>query len=388
MVTGIAAGDLTQNQMGGSSSWQTDRSGASKEVEIALFEVGGGGSTERALQKAIELGADVASVSRGGIDTCDGNFAGVDEAVYQAYDSGLFVSISAGNEGHSGNNCTLAGHADNLSGFVVGALGNSETEITYSNYSSSNVWTGSSRGGIDVTTNGALRQKAATAVAAVTPGCAQYKFVYDNTFVEGTGVCATSYSQPLVAGAALLAKHFMLANGYTLINSDGALFVTLLAMTDRANSQSTYKSSGFDSLWGGGRFQTRLFTNADHSGGGWAWGYQEVRLAQSGWVTVNVGGVGSEPSWMNQFKAYLVFMEEDTQDIADIDMYVYDKDCGSGAAQLGSDTSYDTKSMVRLSGSQAAGKALCIKLHGYYMPPGAARLAHLFWYYSADVSMR
>jgi hypothetical protein len=102
-----------------------------------------------------------------------------------------------------------------------------------------------------------------------------------------------------------------------------------------------------------------------------------------------VNGAGAEPTSLNQFKVYAVFFESDGQDIADIDVYVRDSDCGSGSLQLGSDVSRDTKSMVRLSGAQAAGKALCIRVYGYYVPAAdGAREVNVSWYYSADTAMR
>lgn len=386
VVAGIAAGDLTQGQMGGTADWQLDRSGAAKEVELVLMEVGSGGSTERALQKAVELAVDAVSLSRGGLDSCDGNFAGVDEAVYQAYQAGVHVSISAGNAGHPGG-CTLWGHADNLSGFVVGALGESQSGVTYANYSTSNVWSSSSEGGIDVTTSGALHSRAVTAVSAMAPLGVQYGYMYDNTFEVPTG-WGTSLAQPQVVGAGLLVKHFMLANLGLQINERGALFSALLAMTDRATGQFAYGSSGFSPFWGGGRFQARLFTTADHPSGGWGWSQHNVRLRQGDWVNISVQGPGIEPIWLNQFKVHAVFMEPDAQDIGDIDVYVRDQDCGAGSQVLGYDQSYDTKSMVRLAGWQAGGKALCVQLHGYYIPTGQTRYVHIFTYYSADVQMR
>ena len=59
-----------------------------------------------------------------------------------------------------------------------------------------------------------------------------------------------------------------------------------------------------------------------------------------------------------------------------------------GTYYLGQDVSRDTKSMVRLTGAQAAGKALCLQVYAYYIPPGASREVNVFTYYSADTSMR
>jgi hypothetical protein len=50
--------------------------------------------------------------------------------------------------------------------------------------------------------------------------------------------------------------------------------------------------------------------------------------------------------------------------------------------------SYDVKSMVRLSGAQAANKALCVKLVARHVPAGESRPVTVFAYWSADTAGR
>lgn len=236
--------------------------------------------------------------------------------------------------------------------------------------------------------NGLSFPGAVSAVAAATPACPQYKFIYDDTFFLG-GACGTSYAQPQVAGASVLLKHWMLQeHGRFIVGGRGRHFAALLSMVDRANGVATYRNAGFDPIWGGGRFQTRMFTSADHPAGAFGWSQHAFRLLSGQTYTILVGGAGNEPVSLNQFKAYATFFEADNQNIADIDLYVRDKDCGSGSVYLSQDVSRDTKSMVRLSGAQAAGKALCVQVYAYYVPNGEAREVNLFTYYSADTAMR
>lgn len=395
-VAGLAAGDLRDGQMGGTSDWQLDRTGIAEEADLVLIDISPSNAWfARGLQKAVELSADVAVGTIGGdASPCDGDAGDWDDAIYSAYTANTLVVASAGNAGNVNPWCTLGNVADNLSGFTVGALGNFTSDITYQNYSTSDLWSvsstdGTSRGGINVTINGGSFPGVVSAVSAMAPGCPQYMFVYDDSIVEPE-ICGTSFSTPQVAGAAVLVKHWNLATqGNFIVGGRGRLFAALLPMTDRANGAASYRPWGFDPVWGGGRFQARMYTPADHPSGVYAWGTTAFRLRTGQIQDILVNGAGNEPSSLNQFKVYAVFFESDGQDIADIDVYVGDKDCGSGSVQLGSDISRDTKSMVRLSGAQAAGKALCVRVYGYYVPAAdVAREVNVFWYYSADTAMR
>jgi hypothetical protein len=70
--------------------------------------------------------------------------------------------------------------------------------------------------------------------------------------------------------------------------------------------------------------------------------------------------------------------------VADVDLYVRDQNCAG--SNMGYDTSFDTKSMVRV-GSAAAGKALCVRVKGYAVPPEGRRVV-LASYFSVDTQMR
>ncbi|PKN21745.1 MAG: hypothetical protein CVU65_16305 [Deltaproteobacteria bacterium HGW-Deltaproteobacteria-22] len=72
----------------------------------------------------------------------------------------------------------------------------------------------------------------------------------------------SSGAAPHVAGAALLVKHRLLANGQTWVNSPGRLHTVMLAMGDRAisfNPIVTPRLVGTDNLWGMGRLKLSMF---------------------------------------------------------------------------------------------------------------------------------
>jgi hypothetical protein len=100
-----------------------------------------------------------------------------------------------------------------------------------------------------------------------------------------------------------------------------------------------------------------------------------------------VGGAGAEPAGIRRFKAYAVFFEQDGFDVADVNLRVYDRDCGSGKVFLTGDTSRDYKSMASL-GTSARGKALCVQLLASHIPAGETRLVQLVVYYTSDGRMR
>lgn len=118
------------------------------------------------------------------------------------------------------------------------------------------------------------------------------------------------------------------------------------------------------------------------------WGFDlwETTIYNGNTIDFPIRGTGAEPAALQQFKVYAVVFEQSWQTVADVDLYVRDKNCGAGSVQLGLDNSFDTKSMVRL-GSEAAGKELCVRLHGYAVPPGGRRVV-LASYFSVDTQMR
>ena len=88
---------------------------------------------------------------------------------------------------------------------------------------------------------------------------------------------------------------------------------------------------------------------------------------------------GPASSSLNQLKVYTKYFEEDADDIADIDLYIKDRDCGSGTTTLKSDTSRDTKRMAKL-GTEARREDICIRNVATYVPTGTSRRVHVFAY--------
>ena len=199
-----------------------------------------------------------------------------------------------------------------------------------------------------------------------------------------------SLAAPQVAGAAILFKDWLYAKGFGGAGEvPGFMYANMLAMTDRANSATTFKTSRFDPKWGGGRFQARYYDlPAETVTGVWRWEAAWYSLGNGQTVNHLAAGSGVEPAGIGQFKAYAVFLENDGVDVADIDMEVRDQNCGASSVLLGSDISRDSKSMVRLAGSSVSSKSVCVKLRGFHVPAGQTRLVQLVIYWSDLTAMR
>lgn len=376
-----AAAAAMNGQISGTTAQKRDRTGVAEQTELTFVSTGAISDTIRGLQQAVTWDADVVTESFGGGDgVCDGFNSGWESAVYSAHQAGVLVVGSAGNDGHPAGACKLTGLSEVPSQFVAGATNDPGSGA----YSSVGIADFSSGGGIDVTIGGSSFPRAFTGVDALVPGHWEFAAGKSGAF---NSVGGTSFSAPQVAGVAALFKDWMIGQGFaTQANMPGVLFANLLAMTDRANG-TTRLTSGFDPIWGGGRLQARYFLQPDHPSGLWRWETATYSLTKGAHVQHLVAGAGNEPAGIKTFKVYAVFFEQDGSDVADIDVTVYDKGCGAGRTQLGSDISRDMKSMVSI-GSAGAGKDVCVDLYGFHVPQNETRDVVLVAYYTDQTSMR
>lgn len=384
LCASAAAGDAMDNQILGIEQFRRDRTGAAEEADLMFIGTGAISATIRGLATAVSFEADVVSESFGGADsTCDGFYSGWENAVYNAHQAGVLTVGSAGNNNEAARtgNCKLTGLSEVPSQLVVGGL----NDPRLGTYSAVDIWPNTSRGGVNVTINGQSYSEAFTGVDVLVPNEWWWGAYTDATFTHTGG---TSLAAPQVAGTALLLKDWFIGNGFAShVAVPGFLFANVLAMTDRAYTSTLYKTSRFDPLWGGGRFQERYYALPDHPSGLYRLEWAVVTIANGQHVWHRVGGVGNEPSGIEVLKAYAVFFEADGANVADIDIELFDKGCGSGRASLGFDNSRDSKSLVK-TGTAAAGKDVCVDLYGYFVPAGETRQVVLVVYYSDQTSMR
>jgi hypothetical protein len=388
---GLAAGSIRQDQLSGyTSTEQLQRSGVAEEVELYFLEGHGSTSTKRAIELAIELEIDVLFASRGWGDDCSGQVpsgvANLEQSVMAAQAANTIVMKSAGNDGNGGG-CTVTYPGDTPSVFVVGGLGSDTNTCTSGNYTTCALNTASSRGGVDATIGGSTWTAALTAVDVMAPACPQYYYKATSPWIhtyDADTVCGTSYAVPQVAGAAALVKDYFLANGYGSITIEGRPFVVLLAMSDRQASVGR-STTGFDPVWGGGRFQMRRFDASDHTG---VWGWETYSHVFNGTGTSDhiLWGTNAEPASLAQVKVYSMHFETDAVNMANVNLQLRSSNCTG--LTLSADSSGDVKKMVRL-GTSGAGHQLCARLNAVNFPTlGAPRRVHVFAYHSAETAMR
>lgn len=257
-TAGLATGSIRQNQIPGyTDQEELERTGMVEEAEIQLIAIDlDTNDAKRAIEWAMENDADVLVSSTGFPDAkeCDGVVgSGLNFTVHQAVLDGLVVFQAAGNI--NDGTCTVQGLAESPSAFVVGgAMGNAEgacSQCTKSNWSTCNIGTYSSRGGMNITVNGVPRNNALSMIAGIGPGAPSY---FLNTSGGIDYICskgATSWAAPQIGGLAVMVKDWFMDQGHTIIDFEGRLFVVMQAMTDRANGASSYTTAGFDPRWGG-----------------------------------------------------------------------------------------------------------------------------------------
>lgn len=167
--------------------------------------------------------------------------------------------------------------------------------------------------------------------------------------------------------------------------SPGWLRANLLTMGDRADSATTKLTSRFHKRWGAGRFQMRHFSGSDHPTWPWMWQAATFTMVPNQAVNFPVLDTGVEPVGLQQLKVIALTREVYGSNAADVDVYLKRGNC-SGTA-MGTDSSRDYKSMVRV-GSQAGGEQMCVQLSPFYIPTGSTRVVQLVVCYSGDTSMR
>jgi hypothetical protein len=360
--------------------YRRQRTAPAEEAHLIFITTGAISDTIRGLQRAVLSKADVVSESFGGVATSIPSMQPWFDAVHAAETAGVLVVGSAGNDGTSSSwNLVAPALAPQM--LTVGGL---SAPATAAGYSGASIWSGSSTGGLPIKVNGLTYSGAVTGVDVVVPTLWSFAADSGSGFVS---VAGTSHAAPKVAGAALLFKSWALANGFTFTaHHPGVMRANMLAMTDRANGTSTYRTSGCDKRWGCGRFQMRNYGPEDHPSGIWRWESAAYTLSHGQTVQHLVGGSGLEPTGASMLKAYAVVRETNLGHAADIDLRIYDKNCGSGRALLAADTSKDTKMMAQTTA--AGGKAACIELSAAHVPGGGTREVILVVYYSNETVMR
>jgi len=268
--------------------------------------------------------------------------------------------------------------------FPMGATLNSASIGNYLTVRTGPICTDSSRGGAQYLFG------SRAIIGMMSPGVGALVPDANNVYrTSEDGECGTSWSAPLAAGLAVDFIDFMLASGtYEPLGSiAGMVQADLMLMGDRYSETGTYRQTGQDELWGGGRLRARMFTNAGMDA---PWGWQHGRL--TAWDGTNyllqVNGGDPLPADVDRLRAVIWWPEPFLTggNGADITARLR-RFCGSGPEA--SDLSYDPRKMVYLaSGVGGSCYALEIAVWSASSNPwnGNQMTRRVFyaWYYEDD----
>lgn len=363
-VTAIAAGDLADGQDPAvtTADARQRRSGLSRETRLVLIQVGDTASVLRALDVAGDLAVDGANLSRvvGGID-CEGTSAASQAVNDLVRLAGTFFTKSAGNQGHPAGTCTVTSPGAATYAYAVGGTldsdaGNAATVRTGPIYS------GSSRGGAPyLSGTRSIVAVTAPAVRALVP---QPNGTY------ATECCGTSLAAPSVLGAFADFRDWYLSTGVFsgFANHPPNSMVAMLAMADRQRESGAIASSGYDNLWGAGRFRARMFTDAGMDAP-WGWTLGSI-MANNGQVsTWPLNGGAALPAAADRLVVTVYWPEpHQASGGAGGSDIVVDLVSTCGPAVTRQDWSYDTKKRIVLD-TGAGGSCWELRIRGLSVTP-------------------
>ncbi len=306
-----------------------------------------------------------------------------------AFDDGILVVAAAGNNSANAG-CTILSPADlpkvlgvnGLNTFVRDPAG-VDGPCDYKSNCLVASTTGA-RGGAPATTpdlqrhDGALSGigfAAPTTLAYFTVNLGPAGFVYDVGGFSGSSGAAA-----VTSGAAALVKSAYLAQGQTWINAPGRLQTVLLAMTDRhVDAGPTQLLTGANNLYGLGRLKLRRFSfsGSDSAGAGTrsaegdaaGRAFTDTLTLTSSEAVSRTLFASAQPAGTRLVKCVMLQVEDmqHKSTISNVDLTVevrasVDGACDGNGSLITSrsDTSYDVKSMVAITATDATLAGSCL----------------------------
>jgi hypothetical protein len=377
-------------------SYRNPRSGSSREATLVLLTAH---DTDDYLRGLNRIALSVVDIESSSLATDSDFGCGGTTSVASAVNDlsriyGTLFIQAAGNSHHvDPSACTLADPAGATYAFPVGGLLDTATvSLPASDYltvQSGAIWIGSSRGNVPYL-GGYRSVIGTTAVASQMLLPDHMPNLYTNI---GNG---TSFAAPLIAGAAVDMRDWWLLNGpgsfgygTGFMNDPGFTYVQLLLMGDRVLENGTRTKTGFDGLFGNGRFRARKF---DTSGMDDPWKAQvsAFYISEGAISTFHINGGLALAAGVDRLVAAIWWPESNYPGGADITMAVR-QTCGTGSFTR-DDSSYDNKKRVFIDGSDTAvaGRCWAIDLRAYTVPASSwqgglhRRYVYLAYYYEDE----
>jgi hypothetical protein len=408
IVTSILGGDYQDGQatfdVGAPTSnpdWKSHASGVAPEIGFILY--GGFGSSDDvcaaatdSIDDAIDHNVDVLNMSWGvscGMPSCNAiPDTAVDAEIQLAYDDGIFLTKSAGNN-NSTSTCQLTSPGDIIKAFTVNGYDASTNDCTSSPATyclMDQTPTGSSneastRGGVNVKAAGATRSQALRGVDVAGPSGVYYYTAATGFYgkvISGTSESleahGTSHATPHVAGMAALVKDWYLAAGHSWINSPGRLHTVMLAMADRHYSTSAYDTSvqtiqrttGGSVYYGFGKAKLRGLASSMDTG---QYGNSMITLSFTSdgqsYTYTPFTQMGSSAELLKCVMMQHENMSTTKDEVSYVTLTVRVRDtCSSGSVVSRGDSSYDVKKQVAFEDSEVGvslgGKCAEVQVYG------------------------
>jgi hypothetical protein len=345
------------------------RSGFAKHVGLYYFTSYGypdlGSDTLLVVQDAVSKGLDILNLSWNYNcvcnTTCDDG--GANAAIRNATNAGVLLTVAAGNDGAS--SCKVAWPSTSRDVLTVGGL--NTASYTY-NYDTTNIWTSSSRGGMDLKVNGLNHAGAAAVVDIVAP--AKYTLLYrsilhdpDFAWYASETDSGTSFAAPSVAGSIAMMMNSIYGLGINGMDARTMLAYTIMMGDGWDADSGVVTGSGMSSLSGAGRLKAHYMGSGLTAPSGF--GCHEWTISNGHTITYNVGGFGAESSSITTWKAALVWDEPDPTNVGDI-VFRVKNTCPDSLVRV--DASYDVRKRLRLSQSEIGGKCLKYEVEAFNIP--------------------
>lgn len=324
------------------------RSGAAPSALANYFGTTDCDGAVRALQRAVEVGLDVANMSLGNWNQSQfcshtANCSGLNEAIRNATNAGLVVVAAAGNDGiPSGVGCTIAYPAVRPEVIAVGALTDSQTRASYSSTGGPNVRYVLPSGtfNIGVASLGLM----AFGIPSLVPQAGSPTFA-NNVVLQGT-----SFAAPIVAGTTLLMAQSMSPTTGS-IPWPGQTISNMLLLGDAAGPSGSVPI-GLSPQFGFGRMRASTASSAILTAP-WGWGSRTI-TGGTGARYFTVGSTGPESPLTQEWRWVTASFENDLNYLTnDYTIRVADT-CppGGGWEVVAADESFDPRKRIQLNHDQ------------------------------------
>lgn len=399
IVTWVATGSIQQGQDPNhtSSAARNSRSGVAREAEIYYFRVRNAADVFNALGWATFAGADVANMSMRIADCqnfCNRNLdcAGINGQLEAVTDAGMLVVKSTSNLNAGGTqypvdvdcNVTYPGWRPE-----VVSVGNINTTGSTA-YDSAAIADSSSRGLVNLGVGGSWSTVFTNgldvpAVSIAAPGVVSLHFAENDEYQDTSShpvysdeVSGTSFSSPVVAGAAGLLRETMI---FYTTNARMLKTLVLLMGDGRDAWKNGWTESGVSDTWGTGRLKVHRLSALPAPACSILYTGHVFEGSETWRVLPCSGGV--LPSGVKQLKWVAYIDQPDLDEMPYI--YAEIQDTCNNNAVVGSDYFFGPVKYVSVSaGAVSAGRCLRMRLYGLSVPAGGIRVYNAVYYSSGD----